>query len=1518
MRNANARKPFSLLLAGLALALFSGALFGQVLQIHYINVQQGQSTLIVGPNGTTILFDGGYETKGTTEVVPYLQSIGIPVTQTLNYIIASHRDTDHFAGLTEVINYGYDAYHVHDNGSDKTNVYVEAFLTAAATTTAGGVTALTPGTVIDLGFGASATCVAANGTVLGSGAVSGATANENDRAICLLIKYNGFDFLLNGDMGGGDDDIACTGRSTSQVNVESPTVYAIMPAGSSPFLSEYGVEVAHVGHHGSESSTNPDYMNILTPRVGCISVGAGQDASYMHPRVDVVEHVLLAGSPCITAPAALVLQTEEGAPIGVNTSVAGNSVGDIVITTDGINSYTVGADGAVSQGPDERIAAGLPATFYFEEYTAADNAPILYNIRSESVTAASADIAWCSNETATSVVRYGTASGIYSNTASNASLVLNHLLPLSALAPATTYYYVVDSTDATGHTTTSAEHNFLTTGGALGHVVISEVYYDTVGTDSVEEWFELYNNSGVTANVGGWTVRDNNGGGGTVTIAAGTTMAPGTYMTIAANSGGFTALYGYEADQYYGTVLALGNSGDVLVLRDNGGNTVDAVSWEGGFSGSFPVGWGSTTLPNAPWGYSIVRANVAVDTDTYADWTTAPNNGNPQTRPVTTNTVTVSAPNGGESWAAGSTHDITWSTTGTVGSLNIDYSTDNGSTWTAVVSGTANDGAYSWTVPNTPSANCRVRVQEADADPTDASDAVFTITAPAPTAAVVISEVYYDTIGTDAIEEWVELYNNTTSTVNLGGWTITDNYPAGGHVTLPAGLTIAPHSYLTVAANSGGFNALYGFDADYYYGTAIALGNSGDALLLRDGLNNLVDAVSYEGGLSGGQPAGWGSTTLPRASTGNSIYRSDVTVDTNTYADWTNTTDNSNGHPQTQLKVVISEVYYDTVGTDAIEEWIELYNNSGRIVDIGGCTITDNYPAGGHITIPAGTRMAPYSFLTVAANSGGFTNLYHYEADYYYGTAVALGNGGDALLLRDGLNNLVDAVSYEGGLSGGLPSGWGSTTLPRANTGYSIVRSDVTVDTDTYVDWTTAPNNGHPQTQRRYTLTIAAGTGGTTSPAAGTYTYDEGETVEISATAEAGYRFDGWSGDASGTDSPVSVLMNGDKTVTANFVRQYTLTVAAGTGGTTNPLPGTYTYDEGAVVAIEATATAGYRFLNWSGDASGTDNPLSVTMNGDMTVTANFIRQYTLTIVAGAGGTTDPAPGTYAYDEGAVVAVQAVAAVGYRFLSWSGDASGTANPVSVTMDGDKTVTASFIRQYTLTIIAGAGGTTNPRPGAYLYDEGTRVQVAAVAAAGYRFAGWSGFATGTASPISVAMSANRTVIASFVRGVELTITAGAGGTTNPAPGTYSYDIGAPVTIQAVPAAGFEFIAWSGHASGSANPLAVVMNNSKRIHASFGRVVKSPLGLSGEKLENRSVSMIEHIVRLRWQPNPGNAGAVAYRVYRIEGGQALAIAEVGAGTTEHVVHGVEGARSYLFGVTAVNGQGWESDMARVEIR
>jgi hypothetical protein len=161
--------------------------------------------------------------------------------------------------------------------------------------------------------------------------------------------------------------------------------------------------------------------------------------------------------------------------------------------------------------------------------------------------------------------------------------------------------------------------------------------------ESTEEWIELYNSTAFTVDIGGWTIVDNNGTGYSFTIPAGETMLPGSFYTLARDGAGFVALYGYDAD-LYGALPFLNNGGDALILYDNYGLEADAVAWEGGASAGIPGGWGSTTDPWAAAGETVVRIDPAVDTDTYADWTIAGNNGNPQTQEVSEPDTTPPVP----------------------------------------------------------------------------------------------------------------------------------------------------------------------------------------------------------------------------------------------------------------------------------------------------------------------------------------------------------------------------------------------------------------------------------------------------------------------------------------------------------------------------------------------------------------------------------------------------------------------------------------------------------------------------------------------------------------------------------------------------------------------------------------------------------------------------------------------------------------------------------------------------------
>ncbi len=90
--------------------------------------------------------------------------------------------------------------------------------------------------------------------------------------------------------------------------------------------------------------------------------------------------------------------------------------------------------------------------------------------------------------------------------------------------------------------------------------------------------------------------------------------------------------------------------------------------------------------------------------------------------------------------------------------------------------------------------------------------------------------------------------------------------------------------------------------------------------------------------------------------------------------------------------------------------------------------------------------------------------IFHHDTDIY-GATPTLNNSGDALILKDGTGQEIDAVAWEGGAGAGTPSGWGSTTQPTAATGNSIIRTDPNSDTVSFSDWSTAANNGNPQTQ---------------------------------------------------------------------------------------------------------------------------------------------------------------------------------------------------------------------------------------------------------------------------------------------------------------------------------------------------------------------------------------------------------------------------------------------------------------------
>jgi hypothetical protein len=202
-------------------------------------------------------------------------------------------------------------------------------------------------------------------------------------------------------------------------------------------------------------------------------------------------------------------------------------------------------------------------------------------------------------------------------------------------------------------------------------------------------------------------------------------------------------------------------------------------------------------------------------------------------------------------------------------------------------------------------------------------------------------------------------------------------------------------------------------------------------------------------------------------------------------------------------------------------------------------------------------------------------------------------------------------------------------------------------------------------------------------------------------------------------------------------------------GGTVTKSPDAATYPSGTTVTLTPLPAEGRSFSGWSGASAGElvdngDGTWSIVMNEAKAVSATFeLNVVTLTISPIEGGSiTATPPGSYLY--GDVVTVQALPDEGHTFTGWTGDLSGMTNPTTITLNGDKTIGATFgWNAVTLTIQQSTGGTITATPaGPYLY--GDEVTLEATPVTGYNFAGWTGALSGENNPTTITLDGDKVV------------------------------------------------------------------------------------------------------------------------------------------------------------------------------
>ena len=183
--------------------------------------------------------------------------------------------------------------------------------------------------------------------------------------------------------------------------------------------------------------------------------------------------------------------------------------------------------------------------------------------------------------------------------------------------------------------------------------------------------------------------------------------------------------------------------------------------------------------------------------------------------------------------------------------------------------------------------------------------------------------------------------------------------------------------------------------------------------------------------------------------------------------------------------------------------------------------------------------------------------------------------------------------------------------------------------------------------------------------------------------------------------------------------------------GTVFPSEGTF--KDGSTVTLNAAPNSEYVFSNWSGDASGSNTSVNVTIDDNKSVVANFrLRQYKLTTnVQGEGSISETIINTGKstdYDSGTRVSLEAIPAQGYYFTGWSGALTGDINPAELTIDSPKSVTATFEKlSYELRVQSIGEGSVSEqiidtgKSTDYLYD--TTVRLTATSEEGSDFIEW---------------------------------------------------------------------------------------------------------------------------------------------------------------------------------------------------
>jgi formylglycine-generating enzyme required for sulfatase activity len=189
--------------------------------------------------------------------------------------------------------------------------------------------------------------------------------------------------------------------------------------------------------------------------------------------------------------------------------------------------------------------------------------------------------------------------------------------------------------------------------------------------------------------------------------------------------------------------------------------------------------------------------------------------------------------------------------------------------------------------------------------------------------------------------------------------------------------------------------------------------------------------------------------------------------------------------------------------------------------------------------------------------------------------------------------------------------------------------------------------------------------------------YENGTEVTLTATAAEGWYLSAWTGATENNGDTATVVMDGNKSVTATFAPWRTLGITVEGSGTVMRDPDSELYKDGETITLTAIPDSDSYFVRWSGDLEIETATATLVMNANKSVTAVFAKLKVLEVNIDGAGTVTLNPDGGKYKEGETVTLTAVPDTDSRFVRWSGDLTSDIATETLLMDGDKTVNAWF-------------------------------------------------------------------------------------------------------------------------------------------------------------------------------------------------------------------------------------------------